>query len=256
MNYLKNMNQNNNDWQKKQNRGKIAFGLITVLAGVLYLLHQLDYGIPGYIFRWPSILIGIAIISFIKNGFKDFFWMLLSLFIGLIFMFNYAYPDVEIFKYKVALILILIGLAIAFIPKKKKNHFHWNSKNNCGTDPHQITQEKVSAEDSIYFNNLFSGTEKTVISKSFKGGEISNTFGGCEVNFLHADINGEATIYIHQQFGGIKLMVPANWTIKSEINCVFAGIEDKRPSSNVLDNEKTLILKGSIFMSGIEIVAY
>ena len=41
--------------------------------------------------------------------------------------------------------------------------------------------------------------------------------GGSELNFLHADIQGKATIDITQTVGGLKLIVPSNWIIQSNI---------------------------------------
>jgi hypothetical protein len=75
---------------------------------------------------------------------------------------------------------------------------------------------------------------------------------------MQADFTGEALININQQFGGIKLIVPANWAVKSDIVCVFAGIEDERPLPNITNefNAKILVLKGQVFMGGVEIVSY
>ena len=116
-----------------------------------------------------------------------------------------------------------------------------------------------SDEDYIFVNNIFAGTEKVIFSKDFKGGEIKNTFGGCEINLMQAEIKEEeAVMIINQQFGGVKLIVPANWIVKSDINCVFAGLEDQRKVMDAAHhgNTKNLILRGSLFMSGLEIVSY
>jgi hypothetical protein len=56
--------------------------------------------------------------------------------------------------------------------------------------------------------------------------------------------------------GGAKLVLPAHWNVKSEITAIMAGIDDKRQRAAAMDPNKTLTLKGSVFMGGIEIRNY
>ena len=74
---------------------------------------------------------------------------------------------------------------------------------------------------------------------------------------MQADIKGTASIDITQAFGGMKLVVPPHWNIKSEVVCVFGGIDDKRPISNdTADSNKVLILRGTCIFGGIDIRSY
>ena len=36
-------------------------------------------------------------------------------------------------------------------------------------------------------------------------------FGGAEINFMQADIQGRVELEVNQVFGGTKLIVPAHW---------------------------------------------
>lgn len=254
-----------NHWQKRQRRGRVAAGMLVILAGAVYMAKQMGYAIPEWFFRWPTIVIAVGFITGVKHGFKDWKWVAIMS-IGFLFLAGDIFPNFTIIQYKIPLILFLIGLFLIFKPKNKyheyskfghKNRFGHNHrfggiKGECGDKSEDCT------EDYVFVNNVFAGTDKNIFSKDFKGGEIKNTFGGCKLNLMQAEIVTEATLSIKQHFGGVKLVIPPNWIIKSDIECVFAGIEDKRPLLNVNDAEqkKTLVLNGHIFMSGIEIVSY
>ena len=92
-------------------------------------------------------------------------------------------------------------------------------------------------------------------SKNLRGGEIVAVFGGAEVNLTQADFYNRIEIEVVQIFGGTKLVVPANWEVRSEAVALFGGIEDKRmPMAPSPD--KVLVLKGTTIFGGIEIKSF
>ena len=89
------------------------------------------------------------------------------------------------------------------------------------------------------------------------GGDITNIFGGTEINLTQADIQGVATIDVTTIFGGAELIVPSHWSVKSEIVTIFGGVEDKRTVATITETpEKALVLKGTIIFGGIEIKSF
>jgi predicted membrane protein len=105
--------------------------------------------------------------------------------------------------------------------------------------------------------SVFGSVKKTVLSKNFRGGEIVNVFGGAELDFTQADINGKVIIDITQIFGGVKMIVPPHWQVVPDIAAVFAGIEDKRMKSTAsVGSEKVLVLKGVSIFAGVDIRSY
>jgi predicted membrane protein len=246
------------NWEQNQRRGRICAGVVIIIAAALFFVKELGYFIPSWVFTWPTLLIVIGLISGIKHNFRHPAWMILVT-IGGIFLAGDLITAFSFDRFKVPIILLLIGLILIFKPKNRYKHYakykfrhrhHWN----VGAD--QCMQN--SSDDFVLFNNLFAGTKKNVITKDFKGAEINNTFGGCELNLMQADIVNEAVITIHQTFGGLKLIVPAHWVVKSDVVCVFGGIEDERPTVNVAASPgtKTLVLRGRVFMGAVEIVSY
>ena len=84
-----------------------------------------------------------------------------------------------------------------------------------------------------------------------------NVFGGTELNLTQADIQGSAVLELTTIFGGTKLIVPSNWSVKSEAVTIFGGIEDKRQIAQVIEHpEKKLILKGTVIFGGIDIKSF
>ena len=85
-----------------------------------------------------------------------------------------------------------------------------------------------SEEDFVDSTSIFGGAKKNIISKHFKGGDLVNIFGGTDLDLTQADFTGTAVIELTTIFGGTKLIVPSNWSIKSEAMIMFGSIEDKR----------------------------
>jgi predicted membrane protein len=59
-----------------------------------------------------------------------------------------------------------------------------------------------------------------------------------------------------QVFGGTKIIVPANWTVHSEMVAIFGGIEDKRPPQLNVAAEKVLVIVGTSLFGGIDIKSF
>ncbi|MEO6305681.1 MAG: hypothetical protein ABIP51_21200 [Bacteroidia bacterium] len=246
-----------NDWQKGQARGRVMAGVLVILAGAIYMYKLLGYFIPEWLFTWPMILIGAGFIAACKHGLKHPQWIILIL-IGSVFLAAHIFPEVTWVHYKIPIILFAVGLILIFKPKNRHHEYSRFDRHKHRHNHFSKNAVESTTDEYIFANNVFAGTDKVVFSKDFKGGEIKNTFGGCKINLMQAEIVTEARLTIKQQFGGVKLVIPINWVIKSDVDCVFAGIEDRRPLMNINDasQTKTLILSGHIFMSGIEIVSY
>ena len=144
-------------------------------------------------------------------------------------------------------------------PRRRPGPQNWFEKKNAGNEASSSTlnEEKYSQEDFVDSTSIFGGANKIILSKDFKGGDIVNIFGGTELNLTQADINGKAELEMTTIFGGTKLIIPSNWSIKSEATIIFGGIEDKRalpPAASTTD--KILVLKGTVIFGGIEIKSF
>ena len=249
-----NKTQNENYYKHPHNHraGRIIAGLILVAAGSLLLAKQMGMFIPNWIFTWEMLLIMIGIYSGAKHSFQTKGW-LIPVIIGSTFLVEEIIPGITISQYFWPLLIIGIGVFKILIPRRKWRHHHWRDCRNAAN-----YSETSLQDDRININCVFSGVKKNVVSKDFKGGDITCVFGGAEVNLSQADINGKVILELNNIFGGTKLIVPSHWEIKSEVEVVMGGFEDKRPiqKSMMNDAEKVLVLKGSCVFGGIEIKSY
>jgi predicted membrane protein len=177
--------------------------------------------------------------------------------VGGVFLYSDLYPEVELKRYIVPIVLVSIGALIMFRPKHSRRCRV--EKKNLENNPlaAETMEGESTAEDYVDSTSIFGGAKKNIISKNFRGGDLVNIFGGTELDLTRADISGTAEIELTTIFGGTKLIVPSNWTVRSEAVTIFGGLEDKRNMSNAIDNPaKTLILKGTVIFGGIELKSY
>jgi hypothetical protein len=103
-------------------------------------------------------------------------------------------------------------------------------------------------------NFVFSGTDRQVYDKDFKGGRINAVFGGFKLDLVHADIRGEAAVLeVNAVFGGGEIRIPDTWAVEIQGSSVFGAMEDKtrRYQPDPSQPPKTLIVKGAVVFGGV-----
>lgn len=242
-----------NDWRysRHHRRDRSFFGIIIAIVGVILLLKVI--GILSFItftLTWPYILIAIGLLLGLKTGFRHAgSWILILIGIA------YSVRPFPIFGHSSSELawpaaLIFIGLFIALRPRRKHPYMQPGMSN---------IDTVTSAENTIDIDVTFGGRKEFITSKDFKGGIVSATFGGCEVNFMQAD-STERTIELTLKvsFGGVELIVPSHWEIQNDINTSFSSVEDERTiqTATPAEERKLLVLKGSCSFGSIEIKSY
>jgi len=251
---------------KNQNRGRLYTGLFLIAAGLLLFAYKMGAPLPGWIFTWPVILIAIGVLISLKNGLRNPGGIVLII-IGGLNLADQLNPGMDFHNYIAPLIIILVGVIFIFRPSRGscRHHRRWREKygneelNSPGYEsPDYGGSEKKNDEaDFIDSTSVFGGVKKVILSKNFKGGDITCFMGGTELNLTQADIQGRAELDVTQIFGGTKIIVPANWDIKTEVITIFGGVDDKRPvvAGNINAN-KLLIIRGISIFGGIDIRSY
>lgn len=242
---------------------RIISGLFLIAIGILLLAYKMGAPIPAWIFTWPVLLIVIGFFIGIKSRFHNPGAFILLL-IGIIFFIDQQIPGIEFHNYILPLILIGLGFLFMLRPRNAgciRRHRRWERFNRRDGIMHDNwkTREKDEADNAEYIdvNAVFGGIKKSIQSKNFKGGEIISFMGGCELNFMHADIQQPVELEINNVFGGTKLIIPSDWDVKNEISAVFGGVEDKRNFSNSHpETSKKLKLTGACVFGGIEVTNY
>ena len=268
-------------------RGRFLLPLALVIGGSLWFVRQLGVGLPEWLFSWPLWLIVIGIVSGLAHAFRGPGWLILIL-IGSFFLMERLVPGLEIHRFAWPAIIIMVGLIMLIRPKRPywggddwnacyndRYRRHWERRYarrfgpssaygsgatttpNTGSSTGPGSESKgFSPEDFISATTLLGGIHKNILSKNFRGGDITIFMGGAELNLSQADIQGSARLDITQIMGGTKIIVPPHWTIRSDLTSVFGSIEDKRQNMGTPNPDKLLIIDGTSVFGGIEIKNY
>ncbi len=230
---------------------KAVFGLLVIAAGSIWLsinLGYIDPAIKHIIFSWPMLLLSIGLINVADRDSR--FTGLVLILIGGFFLagrlVNTPYNFVGIYW---PVLVIAVGILIFFSALGKKifggkisNH-RFTETSNCG-DLDEV--------------NIFGGSKKKVGNKNFSGGKIVNIFGGTELDLSQADMaEGSCILDIVCIFGGVSVVVPAEWSVQVSVVSILGGFGDKRTIlQNRVEPSKILIIKGVAIFGGGEIKSY
>lgn len=248
---FRNRDWNDPQWQEnmkehfeRRQRGMSFFGVALAIIGLLWMAKLLLHLPFEWLTEWPFVLIIIGLLIGIKNGFRNSAWWILCLIGGANLVDDY-YPQYNDYIWPIA--LILGGIAIALRPRRN---------NRC--KPNFKVNNSITADNNFSLDVTFGGRKEMVTSKDFKSGTVSVTFGGCELNFMQADIEDSAILDLKVSFGGVEIIVPSHWTIQNEVNPSFGSVDDERIIQTVSqgDIRKTLILRGTCAFGNIEIKSY
>lgn len=244
--------------QGRNKKGKIIGGIIVFIAGSAYLAKEMGVYFPEWLFSWQMFLIVVGLFVGVKHSFRSFGWIVL-VGLGVAFMFQDYVPDSHVKIYLWPILNMALGLKMIFSPRRfnKRWENHMNGRRGGRGFSAFGNEKSSSSENTIDIDLVFSGFRKNIISKDFKGGTISCVFGGGELNLSQADINGVAVLEIKQVFGGVKIIVPANWEVKTdETSAVCGDVSDKRAQQTETNPNKILVVKGSVIFGGIDIRNY
>ena len=214
-------------------------GITLIIVGVLFLLDKftaLNFG--GLLSDlWPAIFI---IIGLIKLQGQDRGAGLIFILIGTIFLLvtlgNVEFNNIlKLWP----LILIFIGLSMIF----KGRRTNWKMSN-----------ETTSGDDYIHSNAVFGGSEHTVTSQNFRGGETMALFGGVELDMRQANISDEGCkIHATALFGGVEIIVPDDWNVIITGTPIFGGIDSKSRRKSDAKNIKDVYIHCTVAFGGVEI---
>lgn len=233
---------------KPKSRNTVTTGIIILGLGIIWLLNKLGVYIPHWLYGWEMLLIFIGVVIGIGNKFRNpASYILIA--IGGIFLVN----DLFFIPYQLRdlfwpALVIIIGLIILLKPRIRE----WRGVSQGGD-----AGGSHGADAKVDIVSIFNGVKRTVSTQDFRGGEAVNIFGGTEINLTHADIQEQAALEITAIFGGVKLIVPKNWEVRTEVTSIFGGVEDKRYGAvEVIPEQKILVVHGTVIFGGVDIVSY
>lgn len=248
--------------------GRIGAGIFILLIGGVLLVDQMGFPLPDWLFNWHVLLIAVGIFIGLRHHFRGGAWIVLIL-VGSFFFIQDYYPHLPLQRFLWPAILIFIGLMIILSPRRPNWRHDWKGHQDMGErwqrkqerwnrkcSSFQSSREGFSSEDFVDSTAIFGGVHRKIVSKNFKGGDVTSIMGGTELDLTQADFTGTIRMDITQVMGGTKIIVPAHWEVRSEITAVFAGYEDKRQQPAINNPDKVLILSGASIFGGIELKNY
>ena len=225
------------------------FGIVLVIIGAALILKNIGI-FPSFIerilFSWQMLLVTIGLVITVgSSGEKTGGVIVMA--IGAFFMIPKIFRetfDINIFW---PVIFIIVGLIVIF-SKHKHSRSRWKGHS-----------ETKIGENNIDIINVFSGSERQIMSDNFSGGKITSVFGGCEIDLTQSRLaQGVSELEIVCVFGGTVIIVPSDWNIKIEVMPVLGNFSDERrivPNRSV-DMTKQLTIKGTAVFGGGELKSY
>lgn len=231
------------------NNARFIIGIVFLTLGALLFADRFDiipFAWNKYIFTWQSLLIFLGLISLTKSESRATGLVLIS--VGGFFLaakiLGYPY-SIRYFFWPV----VFVGLGLVLILHRTGSIRHSKGRFTKG----------VIDMDYVDDVAIFGGSEHKVTSKNFKGGKISNIFGGSTFDMMDAELAlGQNVLDVFCLFGGSKIVVPAGWRVKIEVTSIFGGYSDKRriaPKTD-MENERELVLRGVAIFGGGEIKGF
>jgi predicted membrane protein len=233
----------------ESSRVGLIWGALIVAAGVALLLDHMGFIYIGSLFRfWPMILVFFGIGHVFTPANRA--WGVILLVLGAVLQLNNLGITHLRFADMWPIAIIAVGLLLmwgAMKPPIVVNRLKGISETRDTSD----VLEAVA---------IFAGTERRISSQTFKGGRVTSIFGGVELDFRDANIDGdEATLDVNCIFGGVEIRVPDAWVVHSRSIPVLGGYSDKTrlaasaPQDQAAEKRKTLIVTGTVIFGGVEI---
>jgi len=235
----------------------IAFGILLVVAGVIFLLGNLDilpYAVSDFLFNWKGLLllIGFSVLFSDENRLPG---IILIAFSTLLLTGDYLeeYFNIDFLSWEVLWpTFIIVGGLLVIAQRAQWGVFRVSS------EPVGTTYE--ATDDYLNVTAVLGGGDLHVNSADFRGGKVTAFMGGGTYDLSQADITqGPVVIDVFAMFGGATFIVPSDWKVRMEITPILGGFTDGRKRLTTVQEgaaNKELILRGTVIMGGGEIKNY
>jgi predicted membrane protein len=226
-------------------RTRLLPGLVLVAIGTIILLDHMGILSIDHVWKfWPVILIVVGAMRFLESHNRVFGVLLIALG-GLFLLGTLGYLRLTAADLW-PIVLIAIGLGLIW------------SRFELPRIAMPLGPTGPVAPNKVNATALFGGVERRITTTNFTGGVVTAMFGGVELDFRAADIEGEeAVLFLEATFGGIELVVPERWTVIYEGQSIFGGYNDETrpplPDVPGTAARKRLVLRGQALFGGITV---
>jgi len=224
-------------------RGSFAWGGVILFVGVVLLLdHMGVISAEGLLRFWPMILILFGIVNLLNECSRV--WGICLLIAGVLLQLG-RFGIVKV-TWAVLWPVLVIGVGLSLMWGSLKARRATEGRDQVSAGPGALNEVAV-----------FSGVEKRIMGKNFRGGRLVAIFGGIEIDLWQAEMEGDtAVLHVDAIFGGVELRVPDTWLVSSEGQGIFGGYSDTtrlNPPNDPSRPRKTLVVRGMALFGGVEI---
>ena len=222
---------------------KILWGIVLVIAGVLFALNAL--GVTNYdVFFdgwWTLFIIIPCLVGVITD--RDKTGSLIGLAIGvLLLLWQQEIIELDfVWKLFLPALVIILGLKLIFGNTFKKK------------DREKIEKLKKMSGDLKSNFTIFSGSDLNYNGEFFDGAEYTAIFGGIDVDLRGAIIEKDCFIDAVAVFGGIDIKVPDGVNVKIESSAIFGGTDNKAKREHV-EGIPTIYIKATSVFGGVDVI--
>ena len=199
---------------------RVLLALFFIAAGSILIAQKTGYlsnDVFHMIFNWQMLLISIGIISLSKR--EGSTGGIIMILIGGVFLVP-EYIDMTVNTRQLLWPAILIGIGFIILFKGLGN---WKTKFSSN-----FTKTDFDDMDRINATHIFGGGDYHISSDNFKGGRVNAIFGGGKYDFRNAKLDsGIQYLEVSMIFGGLELIIPADWDVKVEVDSILGGFSNK-----------------------------
>jgi predicted membrane protein len=221
---------------------RLIVGVIIILLGALLLADNLDLVNARSVLRtvWPLVLVGVGVMMVRapdRRRSRAWGWVLIT--VGAwVFLDRIGFVHMSLWEVIVPGLLLFVGGSLV-----------WRAVSGPPVET-PMGDEPAEFVRSFAF---MSGCELRPVSRPFRGADLNAVMGGVKLDLTDARMEADsAVIDVFAFWGGVEIYVPPDWTVTSKVTTLLGGFIDKRRPTSVIPT-KTLILRGTIVMSGIEV---
>jgi len=223
--------------------GKLVFGLIVAVLGVLFTLENFGLVEVQNLGRfWPLALVAIGGAHLSQSWRTRPFGGLLLVGLGVFFLLrNFHVIHISLFSL-LPLVLVVVGVRIVFGALGGRDA-RWDRTGETGVSDAWLRGFVA-----------FGGLERRIASTQFQGGDIGAFCGGWEIDLSKAKLAGkEARLDVFAWWGGGEIRVPEDWNVSVQVLPILGGTGDKTRHPAPGTEAGTLVVTGTVVMGGVEI---
>jgi predicted membrane protein len=254
------------DRYTRHRRGSLAFGVMAIIVGVVFLLYQSDvFPATFHLDFWAVVFTAAGLAQFLTGceG-RNRIWGIALIALGAVMQTNaMGYTHLHM-RQLWPLFIIVAGISALWhtmnddpTRRFKVGMFQKGDGDTAESvhgNPPEEGSEVMNPEINMDF--FLGGGEPRIESKNFRGGRVNAVLGGFVLDLRRADIEGnEAVLYVTTMMGGGEIKVPESWLVEMHGSAILGGYDNKTRffQPDATKPVKRLIIRGSAILGGIEV---